>query len=210
MIGQINLDSKLGKIIYDFVSMPSIKNIVEIGTWNGYGSTQCIKQSILDFKKQDYLVYSLEINKEMHEIAKKNIEGIPNFNLLLGSIIDELDFNWFDWNQYFNSNEGYYEDGMNFFSKKPWLLDDIENVKKVENVFYKIPKNIDLLILDGGEFSTYPEYIKLKDRTIFIILDDTKEMKCKKIREEILSDDNYEIIYDEFHDRNGFLVAKKK
>lgn len=51
--------------------MPNIKNIVEIGTWNGCGSTQCIKQSILDFKKQDYLVYSLEIKKNKNKNGYK-------------------------------------------------------------------------------------------------------------------------------------------
>jgi hypothetical protein len=34
-------------------------------------------------------------------------------------------------------------------------------------------------------------------------------MKNFKVREIIKNDDNYEIIYDEPNDRNGFLVAKK-
>jgi hypothetical protein len=206
MTGQINLDSKLGKIIFNIVKDVDIKNIVEIGTWNGYGSTQCIKQSIIDNNKKDYLVYSLEINESMYNIAKIN-HDLPNFHLLLGRIISEMDLNWFNWNEYFNSNDGYYDGG---FSKRKWLEEDIQNMRKVENVLQLIPENIDLLILDGGEFSTYPEYIKIGNRSKVIILDDTNVFKCRKIREELLESNDYEILYDELNDRNGFLVAYTK
>ena len=203
MIGQINLDSKLGKIIYNLVKDKNIKNIVEIGTWNGYGSTQCIKQSIIDNNKTDYLVYSLEINENMYNTAKQN-HNLPNFHLLLGTIITEDDLKWCDWDKYFNSPDGYYDGNK---SKRTWFDEDIKNIRKTDNVLNLIPENIDLLILDGGEFSTYPEYIKIGNRSKIIILDDTKVLKCKKIREELLLNDNYTILYDDLNDRNGFLVA---
>lgn len=206
MKGQINLDSKLGKIIYDIVSDIDVKNIVEIGTWNGYGSTQCIKQSIIDNNKKDYLVYSLEINKDMYDIAIGN-HNLPNFNLVFGTIVNEEDLKWFEWEKYFNSPDGYYDGG---FSKRKWLDEDIENIRKTKNVLELIPNEIDLLILDGGEFSTYPEYMKIGNRAKVIILDDTKVLKCQKIREELISNNNYEILYDELNDRNGFFVARLK
>lgn len=206
MVGQINLNSKLGGIIYNLVKELDVKNIVEIGTWNGFGSTQCIKQAIIDSKKDDYLVYSLEVNKNMYNIAKANHE-LPNFNIVLGSIIDESDFNWFDWDLFFNGEDGYYEGSK---SKMVWLNEDIKNIKNVPNVLDLIPSKIDLLILDGGEFSTYPEYIKIGERAKILILDDTREMKCKKIRGEILVNGKYDILHDELYDRNGFLVAIKK
>lgn len=206
MTGQINLDSKLGKIIYNIVKDVKIKNIVEIGTWNGYGSTQCIRKSIIDNNKKDYLVYSLEINENMYNIAKLN-HDLPKFHLLLGKIITETDLNWFDWDEYFNSNDGYY-DGV--LSKRKWLEEDIQNMNKVENVLELIPKDIDLLILDGGEFSTYPEYIKIGNRSKVIILDDTNVFKCDRIRKELIESNHYEILYDDLNDRNGFLVAYLK
>jgi hypothetical protein len=204
MIGQINLNTKLGKIIYDIIKRDDINIIVEIGTWNGYGSTQCIKQSIIDNKKTDYLVYSLETDINMFNIAKKH-HKLHNFNIILGRIIDKDDLKWFDWDKYFNSLEGTHGQ----LKKRDWLNEDIKNMNNVQNVISIIPKNIDLLIFDGGEFSTYPEYKKIGDRAKIIILDDTTEMKCRKIREELLLDKRYNILYDDLTDRNGFLVAKK-
>lgn len=206
MVGQINLDSKLGQIIYDFVARENIKSIVEIGTWNGFGSTNCIRQSIFRNKKKDYNVISLEINQKMCDIASKYHTGIDNFHVILGSILIEEDLKWFDWDQYFNGPEGKH----GTINKIDWFNEDLENIKNVPYVMDRIPDEIDLLILDGGEFSTYPEFKKLEERSKIIILDDTNEMKCRKIRSELLNNNIYKILYDESNDRNGFFVVEKK
>jgi hypothetical protein len=72
----------------------------------------------------------------------------------------------------------------------------------------QIPEHIDFLLLDGGEFSTYEEWKKLKDRTKIVALDDTKVLKSKQIREELLTNPDYEKIVDS-EDRNGFAIFKR-
>jgi hypothetical protein len=205
MQGQINLDSKLGKYIYDLVSRKDINNIVEIGTWNGYGSTECIRKSIVDNNKENYTVYSLETNEKMYYQAIQR-EFPKNFNIILGRIIDEDDLNWMNWDEYFNSPEGYYHAG----SKREWLNEDLYNLRLVENKIDLIPKRIDLLILDGGEFTTYPEYLKIGHRARFIILDDTNQLKCQKIREELINREGYTILLDELNDRCGYLIVENE
>lgn len=205
MTGQINMDSRLGKLIYDLVSREDVKYIVEIGTWNGFGSTECIRKSIVENEKVNYEVYSLEINQKMYQEAIRR-KFPENFHILLGRIIGEEDMNWMDWDEYFNSPDGYYFS----MSKRSWYDEDIKNLRQTDNVLHLIPTQIDLLILDGGEFTTYPEFIKIGKRAKFIVLDDTKELKCKKIRDILMSDDEYRILEDEQEDRNGFLIAEKK
>lgn len=39
--GQINLNTKFGKLIKKYLEDDNIKSILEIGTWNGFGSTKC-------------------------------------------------------------------------------------------------------------------------------------------------------------------------
>ena len=71
--------------------------------------------------------------------------------------------------------------------------------------------NIDLLILDGGEYCSYGEFNKLKDIVDFIILDDTNTIKNYKTAEIIRkSPDQYEILADDTNERNGFMVCRKK
>ena len=42
MAGQINRGTELGEMIYNLAQDTQYKNYVEIGTWNGEGSTQCL------------------------------------------------------------------------------------------------------------------------------------------------------------------------
>ena len=97
------------------------------------------------------------------------------------------------------------------YQEQGWFNEDISNLIATPNVINFIPEEIDFLLLDGGEFSTYPEWLKLKDRSKIIALDDTNTTKCKKIKQQILSGKHpsYEIIIDS-NDRNGFMFLRKK
>ena len=73
-----------------------------------------------------------------------------------------------------------------------------------------LPEKIDVLILDGGEFTTYAEYLLLKDRTRVLVCDDSSKYKCEKIREELLADESYETLIDAPTQRNGFCAFARK
>jgi len=196
-IGQINRGSLLGEHIFNLAKNPEIKSIVEIGTWNGLGTTKCIYDGIIQGNKRDYNVWSLEINLMRHKEAKTNLLPLNNFNIIHGTIVSE--------EEHLKLKEK--------FGNHPWLVEDIQHVKTSEYVFDKLPKNIDLLILDGGEFTSYIEFEKLWKRSHFIVLDDTnKDLSYKnwEVREFILSSPHdFKIIEDNLKDRNGFLVCEK-
>jgi hypothetical protein len=198
--GQINRGSNLGETIYNIAKQDSVQTIVEIGTWNGAGSTKCIREAVLD-KARPCKVLSIEAWKSMYDVAIQNNQpAIVGFEIVHGRIVELSDLNWFD-------HSTLSED------EKRWLADDIANYNQCPNVMDKIPAKIDLLILDGGEFSSHEEFHKLIDRSNFVILDDTFQgtRKFKAIREMILSNtDRYEIIGDITNDRNGYMVLRNK
>lgn len=201
--GQINLESQLGKIIYDLILNENFTNIVDIGTWNGAGTTTCIMKAIENKRCKTTNVYTVELYEEMINVAQKNLQYyIDNFNLqiLHGSIAEpEEIYQWFDHSSI---------DFLNDPHARLWYHKDMELLKLAKNVTKFLPNDIDLLILDGGEYSTYPEWNKLKDRTHFFVLDDTNILKCSKIKSEVIADSNkYTILYNEPNDRNGYLVG---
>lgn len=202
--GQINLQSQLGKIIYNLVLNENLTNIVDVGTWNGMGTTTCVMKAVEDKGCKNTNVYSIELYEEMINIAKENLAYyINNFNLkiLHGRIAEpEEVYQWFDHSSIDFSND---------MHAKLWYHKDMELLKIAENITKFLPDNIDLLILDGGEYSTYPEWTRLKSRSKYIILDDTNILKCSKIKQEILQDSNYTILYNVNDDRNGYLVCVK-
>ena len=69
-------------------------------------------------------------------------------------------------------------------------------------------REIDLLILDGGEFSARGEFRKVEPRLRgFLILDDTKTRKCKDLLNELKSRSDYMVVW-ESEERNGAAVLR--
>jgi len=72
-----------------------------------------------------------------------------------------------------------------------------------------LPEIFDIILLDGGEFTTWYEYNLIKDKCKILILDDTNTSKCKKIKEDILQNkDTWKIIINS-NERNGILICEK-
>lgn len=204
VLGQINLESDLGKLIYKLVSENKFENIVDVGTWNGLGSTYCVLKALEDTENTDTNLTTVELYPDVFEAAQINLKDYlsrPKFTMLIGRLIEPKEAYWFD-HQTIDLNRDAHA--------RLWYRKDMMLLHNSQSVLDQIPEKIDLLILDGGEYTTYPEWQKLKDRVEYFVLDDTRILKCGKIREEVLADPQYEIIADAINDRNGYLVARRK
>jgi len=194
--GQISKQSDIGRWILCLSSLSEVNSIVEIGTWNGAGSSRLIAKgvSLNPAKLGRCLVFGLEIDASKAKVAKKRLKRYKFFKVLHGRIIEESDFD---------------TKGL-VGNENKWLSQDLLNLRNCPNVLRSIPSEIDLLILDGGEFSTYSEFHILKSRiTKYVILDDVFTRKCKKILDEVKDSNEFELIYYS-GERNGTAVLKKK
>jgi hypothetical protein len=198
MPGQINGGTFLGNMINVLSRMDQFINYVEVGTWNGQGSTKCFMDGLNVRQDDDSCLFSIEADKMFYEQAKQYWSSLKlnqpqKLKLLCGRII-EL-------HELISVDETH--------SLEPeWKIADVENYEECENIIDKLPDVIDVLLLDGGEFSTYAEFEKLKGRTNVILLDDTVCTKNKKVRANIIEDgDVWKIVYDNPQDRNGVMVV---
>ena len=196
-IGQISLESILGKKMIEYIQLFNCKNIVEIGTWNGLGSTKCIVSAVQN--KNDISFISLECNKEKVEFAKSLYLSIPNVKILNSRVIKEIPT--------IEEMESVFPILKENEQMRYWNEVDLENLK---NCDYIELENIDFLLLDGGEFLTYYEFIALKDKSKMIILDDTNTHKNKIVRELLLSSSDFKCLDDVPNDRNGWSIFVKK
>lgn len=203
--GQLNRNTFLGDKIYQLSKIREFVNFVEIGTWNGQGSTKCFMDAIL-FRHDDACLCSLESNKTFYEMAKKYWEpvlatpgGKEKIRLIYGRIIEMSEMLACE-----QLPAEIHDEIVNY---RQWREDDIRDYRASPNVIDLLPARIDVLLLDGGEFTTYAEFQKLKERTGVIILDDTKLLKCNKIREELLQDREWRIVYDHPQQRAGNCIA---
>jgi hypothetical protein len=195
--GQIQLESEFGKTIREYILHYTPKNIVEIGTWKGLGSTFNVIKALQESNYTSNFI-SLETNPEFYKIAKSNLKDYLQYvTLILGRIIEPKEIEDFVIKHQLDQQH------------LDWLEEDKYNYTMCPNVLSQIPDKIDLLILDGGEFSTYGEWQVLKDQSKIIMLDDTKMLKCKQIVEESIIDPNYHLL-TKSDERNGFHVFINK
>ena len=183
MAGQINRGTFFGDQVYNLSLNKNFKNYVEVGTWNGEGSTKCFVDALLQ-RNDESALYSLEANIEFYEQARRYWDPLmatsrslaPKLHLLYGRIIE---------------------------------AEELVTAEEVQG-HPRFPPEIDVILLDGGQFSTRSEFNKLKDRTKIVLLDDTLSFKTDKVREDILKDpDSWTVIFDNIADRHGWFMACK-
>jgi hypothetical protein len=208
MSGQINRDSEIGQKIYELAKHQDIRTIVDIGTWNGLGSTKCIIDGWKDSSKwilsSPSLVMSIEANYDRYLEAQKNLkDDLWIVDLVFGRITIEEDL----------INLDNYPD--RFFTtysreqQKEWFKESIREHKESPIALNKIPHEIDLLILDGGEYCSKAEFFILKGRSKIIVLDDTETLKNYDAAEYIRANsEEFEILIDNKNSRNGYLIGR--
>ena len=203
---QILKSSNLGSIITALSEQSN--TIVEIGTFDGLGSTLCVLEAIkLRLNDNKVKFQTIELDSEMYQISLNNLREYLQydyFKILNGAVthnhlvIDEFSACFNDLDQL--SRDHYYL----------WHKREVDQLKHARLIKNLLPNTIDLLILDGSEYTTYYEWQELKDRTNLFVLDDTNILKCKRIRSEMISDPNYQMIYDDPNDRNGYSVFSRR
>ena len=202
-MGQLSYNTADGTFLFTFLESygATIKNLVEIGTWNGLGSTLCILRGIQNHPHIE--VFSLECNKEKQEIASQNLEDFltPNIHLLWGSILDTAALRS---QEYLSNFPELIENPM----YQEWHEIDMYNAEQAPNVLADLPKEIDFLLLDGGEFTTLYEFQVLVSRCKrYIFLDDCNVCKCRRIRELLKEDPMWEEFYSS-DKRHGFCAFR--
>jgi hypothetical protein len=202
--GQIHLYTSAGKKLMELATREEVHNIVDLGTWNGLGTTMCLLNGMLFRDKKPNFI-SIECNSDKYKVALSNLHmyltKMPSAKLLCGSIIKDSDMS--DIYQVFPemlSNSEY----------QRWHHIDVENIKLSNNVYDLLPPKIELVVFDGGEFTTYYEFKKIFDRcNRYIALDDCYALKTKRIREILQNSPEWT---EEFFisERNGFALFRKK
>jgi hypothetical protein len=198
--GQICNDN-FSKLIEKYASDLNNKNFLEIGTWNGLGSTKAFVNS-LSKRNDDYIFYSLECNSDKAHQAKELYKKYDKVHILNEVIWNDEPKDFYDIFPQCKTNKLY----------KKWNDVDIINMKKCSLFLERknLPDFFDILLLDGGEFTTYYEFQLLKNKCKILMLDDTNTAKCKLIVKEIKENPQLWEIVTEEKIRNGFLIAQRK
>ncbi len=173
--GQILISNERGSLLRRACLHPEVDSVVEIGTLDATGSTTVIIDALSTKTNTRTAFTTIEAHPGAFGIALKNIrpQSFP-VNLLYGCLI-HLDSPLL--------LVGLSEQ-ENF-----WLKDDITTrIAGVPNVLSQIPNEFDLLALDGGEFTTFNDYLVLRQRCRFLYLDDCNVRKNRLVLKTAIED----------------------
>lgn len=144
--GQINMNSLLGKEIFNLCKNEKYLNIFETGTWNGQGSTVCVMNAIINKPKS--ILYSLEANIDQYNISINywKTNDTKNKLVLLNGVLHK---------DIVAPEDITKQNGtvcMEWYTPEIALLNS-NNVLNLNDI-----TNIDIIILDGGEYTTMGDY----------------------------------------------------
>jgi hypothetical protein len=196
--GQINMESSFGREIYNICSNPNYKNVFEVGTWNGQGSTVCIMNAIIN--KPNSCLYSLEAcpDKYAEAIAFWKFKPHQHKLNLINGILHKQSATESDIREVCSGtipcyNEHYIPEVKMLTSNKVINIDSISD--------------IDIVLLDGGEYTTRGDYeVLLRKNPKVILLDDSAIFKCKQIRQALLDNSQWTLYKENLHDRHGWSI----
>ena len=192
--GQVH-DDCLAEWITRLCEDPENKTFLEVGTWNGLGSTRAFVNVLKD--RDDTVFYSLECNKEKVAYAQKFHEGVANVHILNEVLVHLTPEQVYD----------VFPQARDDAEFNRWNTVDITNMKECK--LFDACEDFDVVLLDGGEFTTWHEFQKIKNHVKYLLLDDTNTNKCVKIVEEIKDDpDTWKILEHDADARNGAMLVQ--
>jgi len=198
MTGQINMDSSFGRAIAEIAANPSYKKFCEVGTWNGLGSTRCIFEGLRHNPGAELI--SIEGNYEMYMSAKSHWENNPQVKVVNGTLHRDImapaDVTS---HPLFFRVKDHYE-----------LYYESERESCLNTQLVSVPP-CDVILLDGGEFSTEGDWKALYHPGLkVVILDDTHVIKTNRIYNQLKTDFTWKTLYDTPTLRNGAAIFVRR
>lgn len=205
---EIHLNEPFGYDIYQTVIKYSLSNNLEIGSWDGEGSTRCFVEA-MKMLSDPKTLHCIEIVKDKFDILQDRYSSYDFVKCHNCSSIsyDDLVYTKFEdvWNSEFNNIRI-----GNLYPKslvQQWFDRDIDTIKNSKSFDYSQHEHFDGVLIDGSEFTGYSEFKLLKDKTKVFFLDDVHSVfKCFQVYKELSEDDNWKLLSENPHNRNGYAI----
>ena len=201
--GQINLNSELGKLLfYLMCSEDGPKLWLEVGAWNGKGTTTCILEGLLEREKKEGIFFlSYEASTLFYKIANENLEKYKeldsHFKLVNAKLPSTLPFPEAEFIPEKNDHYKYHYDEEKFL---------YENISAYTPLFEP-----EVVVLDGGEYVGYQDWEAIPKRNLkHIFLDDCNIYKNKCVHELLKHLSDWECVIYKPDDRNGWSYWRKR
>jgi hypothetical protein len=213
MNAEINLNELFGQEIYNTIIKYNLRQNLEIGSWDGEGSTNCFVEAMKQLSG-DLSLFCVDVVKDKIEDLANRYKQVVFVKPIHASSITYNQLKYKNFKELWNSE--YNKIPRDLYSEElveTWFNRDVESLKQTNTsaLDYLKNKTWDSVLIDGGEFTGYSEYLLIKDKTKVIFLDDVhKAFKCNQIYWELQNNNEWQLIFDLPHARNGAAAFIRK
>lgn len=192
-IGHVTPDTAFGKMLTTLAGESEV--ILETGGFYGLGTTRCLHAGL---KRDSQRLHSLDYDAGPQTHARTLYADDPRVVFITGTIVKPEEFQEFIHPDPAITRQIYYDPERAHNATAPYVLD-------------QIPEDIDLLVLDGGEWTSDVEFQKLYERAKVIALDDALKLKSNKNWRAhwFLIGEDWELIAENWDERNGWSVFRR-
>ena len=195
--GQIQLNQPFGQWIAKYAADTRFSRYLEIGTWNGRGSTCCFYDGFT--KRSDTpTLQSYEIDKDRATEAAALWSFAPQIRVLRGRVLPD-------------NLCPTYREVFSFFPhlNQEWHEADVRNFWSCRHIPIEEPE---VVLLDGAEYLTQFEFDRVFKECPSVrvyMLDDTHTAKTPRINEYLLNHPEWTRVAYSDTERNGWAVFER-
>ena len=214
-------DDELYHAIVELVKEKKPRNILEIGSSNGLGSTQAFIEGIRALPHEHRCtLYCLEADPQRFAELELNMKNVHFAECYNASSVPVSEYINEDEIATFLKNRPYGTFNIVRYGVSTvcgWRKAELETI-----VAYGVKQNgiewakkriggmdFDMVLIDGSAFTGWAEYQKV-DGAKILILDDTMDIKNFCTVTDILVKGNYNVIGDNRKYRNGYAIFERK
>ena len=206
---EITIHNEFGRAMFRAIRAFSLRKILEIGSFDGDGSTQVLAVAMAPLESPD--LTCLEMREDRFANLLRNTAHLPWVKAVRTSSIawDSFSARDFDkdvWPSFGGQPKDVYD------RVKSWWVDDVRHIKaETQGFLEQIGTCFDAALIDGGEFSGFDEFRLLKDRVDCFFLDDVfHTFKNRRAYEVLHADTDWHAVFIDRSERNGTAIFIRK
>lgn len=213
-MGEITTKDAFGAAIARVVRARGYRFNLELGSWDGTGSTTCFVDGMRDTPGEK-LLQCVEIDRDRFKTLESNVSLYPWVKPYNMSTIGKKNFIPKSFDEVWNSPHNNNRLGRQEFSRElveTWYNADLPRLG--ENGFLTSPYVLpfyDAVLIDGSEFTGYSEFALLREKTKCFFLDDVfHAYKCAQVYNELSVDPAWELLAEGRDVRNGYAIFGRR